>query len=126
MVRTLIFLCQVLATFLTAAAHLAPRFHIDAPLASQVHSGSPPLSCGTSGYGIALIPLRVWLLCNINWLDSVTDSVDVNLSTLGGIGKDREAGSAAYHGLQGQTRLRTEQRQEDRITHMLPLLGWRT
>ena len=97
-VRTLIFLCLVLATFLTAAAHLAPRFHIDAPLASQVHSGSPPLRGGG----------RVWhsldtteglVVCNINWVDSITDSVDTNLGKLWGIVRDREAWCAALHGV---------------------------
>jgi len=86
--------------------HLAPGFHIDAPLASQVHSGSPPLSCGTSGYGIALIPLRVSLLCSINWLDSISDSMDTNVGKFWGIVRDREAWCAAVHGVsKSQTRL---------------------
>ena len=34
-----------------------------------------------------------------DWLDSITDSVDMNLSKLREIGKDREACSAAVHGV---------------------------
>ena len=42
----------------------------------------------------------------IRWLDSITDSMDMNLSTLQGIVEDREAWSAAVHGVaKRQTRL---------------------
>ena len=36
----------------------------------------------------------------IRWLDSITDSVNMNLSKLQEIGKDREAWCAAAHGSQ--------------------------
>ena len=35
----------------------------------------------------------------MRWLDSITDSVDVNLRKLRSIAKDREAWSAAFHGV---------------------------
>ena len=39
----------------------------------------------------------------MKWLNVITDSVDMDLSKLQEIVKDREAWHAALHGLQGQT-----------------------
>ena len=43
----------------------------------------------------------------MRWLDSITDSMDVNLSTVQEIVKDREAWHATVHGVtKSQTQLR--------------------
>ena len=49
----------------------------------------------------------------MRWLDSITDSVDMNLSKLQEIVKDREAWYATVHGLQSVGHnLATEQQQQ--------------
>ena len=56
----------------------------------------------------------------MKWLDCITDSMDMNLSKLLEIGKDREAWRATVHGLQRvEHDLATEQQQCDiNIRHM--------
>ena len=53
----------------------------------------------------------------MRWLYGITDSMDVNLSQLRGIEKDREAWCATVHGVAKRLRqnLQTEQQQEDPI-----------
>ena len=46
----------------------------------------------------------------MRWLDIITKAMNINLSKLQEIVKDREAWHAAVHGLQSQTQL-TEQQQ---------------
>ena len=41
----------------------------------------------------------------MGWLDSITNSMDMNLGRLQAMLRDREAWHAAVHGLQSQTRL---------------------
>ena len=46
----------------------------------------------------------------MRWLDSITDSMDVNLSTVQEIVKDREAcGASVHRAAKSQTQLETEQ-----------------
>ena len=49
----------------------------------------------------------------VRWLDSITDSIDIILSILWEIVKDREAGHAAVHGVtKSWTHLATKQQIE--------------
>ena len=53
----------------------------------------------------------------MRWLDGTTDSMNMGLSKLWKIVKDREAWHATFHGVsKNQTRLRTEQQQQILLT----------
>ena len=59
----------------------------------------------------------------MRWLDSITDSVDMNLSKLWEIVKDREAWCAAVHGVaKSRTKLKTEQHRNHLVIQG-PMLG---
>ena len=58
----------------------------------------------------------------MRWLDSITDSLDMSLSTLRKIVKNREAWRAAVHGVTKNQGLATEQQQKVRQCHVLAVI----
>ena len=55
------------------------------------------------------------------WLDSITDSMDMNLSRLWEIVEERGAWHAATHGI-SESNIETEQQQQQQQTHLLKLI----